>query len=440
MARFLWVDLQLKDLFQVPEADIKRQLAMLPTGLQETYVQVFQKMNMLPKTSRSLAQKCFLWAFHAKRLLSSSEFIDAVSLENKIHYHDGSQLPQYSSHDINETTFNLLQVSVLGLPRVRPIHFSVQEFFMNFKSAKIPQECQDFFPTQEEANAQLAVLCLQHLLMGVPAAESLDSILFYCASFFDSHIRSLTTMPQALMDLLDHLFWKEPHQLLRILSLRWPISHHKYPDVDCPGHPRSADPNFFLRCTKLDTVPQIWSRYSDAESHQYPHDYLHLASLAGLEDIVRAIVSRGDVDINRTDAEQLSALHYAIEAAECGIIRVLLDSGADWNLNPINGGFGSPIQLAVMRGNQKVITCFVERKDIFNLAVFIRSMDKDNPKAVTTLLDCGADVNQLDETGHSPLEVAIGAGYVETAQLLISHGAKTNVSKALEGSTLGTAT
>lgn len=427
MSRFLWVDLQLKDLRQVPEANIKRQLEMLPTGLQETYIGVFRKMSKLPKTSRSLAQKCFLWAFHTKKPLSSNEFIDAVSLENKIHHRNGFQVPRYSVQDLSEVTFHLLQIYAFGLLRVRPIHFSVKEFFMDFTSANIPQECQDFFPTQEEAQSQLAVMCLQHLLVKAPPADAMNSILFYCATYFDSHIRSLSTIPPALMDLLDRLFWEEPHQLLRILALRWPISHDKYPEVECPGHPRSADPNFFLRCTKLDTVPQIWSKYSIAESREYPQEYLHLASLAGLEDIVRDIVSREDVDINRTDAERLSALHYAIETAECGVIRLLLDSGADWNLNPNDGDYGSPIQLAVMRENPKVIDCFVERKDIFNLAVFIRHMRKDNPKDIKLLLDRGADVNQLDETGHSPLEVAVDAGFVETAKLLVTYGSKANI-------------
>ncbi|KAL1969964.1 hypothetical protein VTN77DRAFT_7474 [Rasamsonia byssochlamydoides] len=430
---FLWVDLQLKDLLQVPEADIKRQLAMLPTGLYATYVRVFQKMSMLPKTSRALAQKCFLWAFHAKELLNSSQFIDAVSLENKIQYHDGSPLQQYSAQDIKQVTSNLLQIYALGLPRVRPIHFSLREFFMDATSANIPQECQDFFPTQEEAHAQLAVLCLRHLFVEAPPADLSSTVLFYCAKFFDSHIRSLTTVPQTLIDLLDRLFWKEPRQLLRILSLRWPISHHKYPDVDCPGHPRSVDPNFFMRCTKLDTVPQIWSRYfSDAESRQYPQEYLHLASLVGLEDIVRAIVSRDDVDIDRTDALKWSPLHYACVDGQCGVVRLLLDSGADWNLNcdPNDRDYESPIQVAIRAGNPKVIDCFIERKDIFNLAVFVRSMGEDNHKAMKTLLDRGAEVNQLDEAGHSPLEVAISAGFVETAKLLVTYGAKANVSQA----------
>jgi hypothetical protein len=437
-SRFLWVDLQLRDLVKVPEPDIKRQLAMLPTGLEATYVRVFQKMSKLPKTSRSLAQKSFLWAFHAKRLLFSSELTDAISLENKMQYHEGSQLPDYSSWDISEITSNLLQISVLGFRRVRPVHFSLRElFFTDFASADIPQECQDFFPTQEEAQAQLAVLCLQHLLVKAPPAEALDTILFYCASFFDSHIKSLTTIPRTLMDLLDRLFWKESHQLVRILALRWPMSHDKYPDVDCPGTPKSVDPTFFLRCTKLDSVPQIWSRYADAakSSHQYPQDYLHLAALAGLTDIVTAIIScDNDIDINRVDAPGFTALHYACTTGESDMIEFLLDRGAAWSSDRYSGVEESPVVDAVKRRDWKVVDLFVRRKDVFNFAVLIRSMGKDEDTVIKTLLDRGADVGQLDEDGNSPLEVALTVGFAKIANLLVANGTNAGAGYLLSSS------
>lgn len=57
--RYLWVDLQLTDIAQVPEADIERQLELLPSGLEDTYVSIFRKMNTLPQTTRTLVQLLF---------------------------------------------------------------------------------------------------------------------------------------------------------------------------------------------------------------------------------------------------------------------------------------------------------------------------------------------------------------------------------------------
>jgi hypothetical protein len=427
LVRFLWAELQLNDLTKVLEPDIKQQLEMLPTGLEETYLQIFQRMSKLPQTSRSLAQRCFLWAFHTKHLINSSQFIDAVSLEHKI---SGNGTPRYTAHDLNQVTSNLLDITSLGLTRVRPVHFSIQEFFKDATSNP-PPECQDFFPEQENAQGQLAIMCLQHLLLDAPPAESLNTILFYCALFFDSHIRSLNTIPEAIMDLLDKLFWRAPHHLRRILAFRFQASAHTYPDLDSPGNPESVDSNFFMRCTKLDQIPQIWSRYADpeVENRHYPEDYLHIASFAGLEDIVNSIISQG-ADVNRVDSDRLSPLHYAcFWDGQPGVMRVLFEAGADWNLDARDAPssnpdeYETPLIMTLFRGaNREVIDCFVKEKT-FNFAVFMRSMNKDQPKAITTLLDHGADINQRDERGKTALEIARDFGYVNIVGLLLASGA-----------------
>jgi hypothetical protein len=383
-------------------------------------------MSRLPQTSRLLAQRCFLWAFHTKILISSDKFIDAVSLEHKI---SGNKF-RYKARDLEKVTFKLLTIEVFGFVRVRPVHFSVQEFFEEAAS-KAPAECQDFFPESDIAQSKLATMCLQHLLVDAPPAELLDSILTYCASYFDSHIRSLKTIPGEVIEVLDQLIWKEPEKLRKILAFRFGALSDRYPDLHPPGNPESIDPNFFLKSTKLDHVPQLWSRYADPdiEKRPYPESYLHIASFVGLESVVLSLVSQG-ANVNRVDTDRLSPLHVAsLEDGHIGTLRILLAAGADWNLdardvpsdNPDE--YEPPLVFALRyTTNPAVIDCFLNGKT-FNFATCMRSLKEDEVRFVKKLLDRGADVNQRDEHGKTAVEIARELKFSNVAELLLERGA-----------------
>lgn len=389
-------------------------------------------MSKLPKTSRSLAKRCFLWTFYSKEPIEAGELGDAVSLENKIEYRQKANMLQYNLKDLQDVTCNLLLISEFS--RVRPVHFSLQEFFMDSISADVPRECKDFFPNEEDANVQLTLFCLQHLLLGDPGADYLRTIMFYCASHFDGHLRSLTTIPDEVEEMLDQLLRKEPKDLIKVLTWRWPISIHKYPDVDCPGNPQSMDVTFFLRLTKLDSVPQIRSRYIRVdETRHYPSDYLHLACVAGLEYVVKDIIaSQKDLDINRMDSDTLSALHYATQATlegECPIIQILLDAGADPNLPYIGKkadgtDYETPLQMVILGPtNPNILKAFVNWKG-FSLGSFVRTIKEDRPKFIEVLIDYGANINQADETGCTPLSVARSLGFSKIEEFLLESGAQ----------------
>ncbi|KAH8691320.1 hypothetical protein BGW36DRAFT_388130 [Talaromyces proteolyticus] len=339
---FLWASLQLNDLVQVPEPMIKSQLKELPTGLPETYLGYFRKINAQPQASRILAQRCFLWAFHAKKLLSSGQVMDAVSLDFK---DSGSEMVIHNAQTLTEVTKNLLTITNLRLPRVRPVHFSLQEYVTNSPTA-LPSEIRDFLlPDTEVANEQLAILCLQHLIADLPPEDGLSTILFYAAHNFDGHIRSLTKIPKTLTDIFDRIFGEEQHKLLKILSWRWPIDHDSYPDISCAGSPSSVDPMFFMQCTGLDKVPELWSRYAGTERPRvYQDGYLHLATIAGLDHVIRDIIAQG-LDVHRVDVDGHTALHYACaETIPLDTVKALVEGGVDINQRTSNGQ--SPLQLA----------------------------------------------------------------------------------------------
>lgn len=303
------MDLQLTDIAQVPEADIERQLELLPSGLEDTYVSIFRKMNTLPQTTRTLVQLCFLWALNAKVVLTSGTLIDAVSLSHKT---TAEQKKPYDAHTLNEVTFGLLTIGIIPYFRVRTIHFSLKEFVTD-PNANHPDDLRGFLPDTGTANAKMAIMCLQHLMSDTEPQDFFETCLSYCAEHFDGHIQSLTIIPEELWKVLDCIFLERPEMLKRILAWKWPSQAYDYPSIVCMGNPKSVDRDVFMRCTKLHEIPAVWSRYrvADRSTQDYPLDNVFLAALFGLDDILEKIIFQG-VNINGATADRFTALHLAI--------------------------------------------------------------------------------------------------------------------------------
>jgi hypothetical protein len=329
----------LKDLTKVPQEFIKAQLNALPSGLEETYLEYFRGINAQPQAARTLAQWCFLWTFHAKKRLTGPQLRDAVSLGIRT---SGNEDDSCSVRTMEQVTKDLLHIPAFAFFRVRPIHFSLQEYATSSNS--LPSDLRDFLLDSESANGQLAILCLEHLMADVPPIHEMDTILVYCGKYFTVHIHSLTSIPDGLIDLLDRLFTKEPYKLLNILKWRWPISRDSYPDLNCAGSPKSVDPVFFMKCLGFDKLDALWTRYCNIERPTcYPDGYLHLAVVARREDLVKDIIAEG-AKLDYLDVDGRSALHYCCEEGiPLDIVKLLVEAGADINLRTPEGE--SPLKL-----------------------------------------------------------------------------------------------
>ncbi|KAE8549969.1 hypothetical protein EYB25_008494 [Talaromyces marneffei] len=271
---YLWVDLQLTDIAQVPEADIERQLELLPSGLEDTYA---------PSLMLSLSHKT-----------------------------TAQQKKPYDAHTLNEVTFGLLTIGIIPYFRVRTIHFSLKEFVTD-PNANHPDDLRGFLPDTGTANAKMAIMCLQHLMSDTEPQDFFETCLSYCAEHFDGHIQSLTIIPEELWKVLDCIFLERPEMLKRILAWKWPSQAYDYPSIVCMGNPKSVDRDVFMRCTKLHEIPAVWSRYrvADRSTQDYPLDNVFLAALFGLDDILEKIIFQG-VNINGATADRFTALHLAI--------------------------------------------------------------------------------------------------------------------------------
>lgn len=430
--RYLWVDLQLTELAQVPEADIKTQLDLLPAGLEDAYVSVFRKMNALPQTARTLAQLCFLWALNAKVVLNSGTFIDAVSLAHKT---TPQQTKPYDARILKEVTLGLLTIENFVFIRVRTIHFSLKEFVID-PNANHPDDLRDFLPDTETANAKLAIMCLQHLMSDAEPHDIFDTCLKYCAEHFDDHIQSLTTIPEELWRILDCIFLERPEVLKRILAWKWPSHPWDYPNIACMGNPKTVDPEVFMRITKLHGIPAIWSRYrvADRSVRDYPKDNIFLATLYGLDDILEKIISQG-ANINKATADRLTALHLALWAMSkdgeqtSSAVKILLDAGADWNYDARHLPSGipredyqTPLNGALLHQAYTGVKIIVNHES-FNLATYMKTIPEKCADYIRIMVAQGADTNQRDEYGDTALRIARDDGRQDCVEILEELGA-----------------
>jgi ankyrin repeat protein len=125
----------------------------------------------------------------------------------------------------------------------------------------------------------------------------------------------------------------------------------------------------------------------------YARNPLHAAVIAGRYDAVVELIAQG-TEVNRTNELGRAALHYAFRKGETAIAAVLLDHGADPNLQDRSGN--TPMHLFAM----------------YDAAI------KDE------LVAAGANVNVRNQMGWTPLHYASIAGDIDYAEFLIEHGAK----------------
>jgi ankyrin repeat protein len=141
-----------------------------------------------------------------------------------------------------------------------------------------------------------------------------------------------------------------------------------------------------------------------------PHSALadqRLVQAAARADLsgVRSLLGER-VDVNATDADGSTALHYGVWADDPATVDELIKAGA--NVRAANAFRITPIYIAAEQGN----------------AAIARS-----------LLNAGADVNTTDGTGDTLLMAAVRAGNIDLVRLLLDRGAQVNAAEPELGHT-----
>jgi len=195
---------------------------------------------------------------------------------------------------------------------------------------------------------------------------------------------------------------------------------------------------------------------------------LHQAVFGNSEAAVRLLLERGADPNVRCEGDNAYPLHFAVEKHRLPIVRLLVEHGADtigegdyhelgvigwataWDYiqpNPeivaylLAHGARHNIFSAVAMGEADVIRELVARtpNDLERRMNGMRmrpmplhlAVMKNQPAALTTLLDLGANTESVDEARFSALDLAAFNGRHDLAQMLLERGAKVRLPAAL---------
>ena len=130
--RFIWVNLQLMNLCEVSESrkdrEVEKALQILPTGLDATYFRSLEQIEKQKEYMRRLAFKTLRWVVYAQRPLATNELRHALAAEEEMDVKTDEELDNIDVI-LGACSHLLVEDGSTYPPTVRPIHYSVQEFF-----------------------------------------------------------------------------------------------------------------------------------------------------------------------------------------------------------------------------------------------------------------------------------------------------------------------
>jgi ankyrin repeat protein len=163
---------------------------------------------------------------------------------------------------------------------------------------------------------------------------------------------------------------------------------------------------------------------------------IYQAAQAGNVRELRRLLSRGgaDASASRDDYRGYTPLMLAAQRGQVDAMTVLLDAGADPNALSTSGQ--SALSIAAGWGHEPAVRCLLAHGANANgtrdgkiacdppLVCAARS-GMSSPQIVNLLIQSGADVNQPDSEGTTPLLAARNAGLDELVNALFRAGART---------------
>jgi ankyrin repeat protein len=135
-------------------------------------------------------------------------------------------------------------------------------------------------------------------------------------------------------------------------------------------------------------------------------------------------------DVNARDAEGNTPLILASFYASPECVKLLLERGADANAaNKI--GATALIRAATNHEKTRLLVdagakVRVRTIDLGNTPLILAARRAGNARTVKLLLECGADANERNNAGSSPITSGAASGDLETVRLLLDAGAKTD--------------
>jgi ankyrin repeat protein len=150
---------------------------------------------------------------------------------------------------------------------------------------------------------------------------------------------------------------------------------------------------------------------------------LHKAAMFGHREIVELLIAEG-ADVDAKDDGNWTPLNMAAHNGYKEVVELLINNGADVNTK---GYLGNTPLSGAIRFKEKETAALLRKhgaKTREELHVLLDVAKKGDIEAVKQHLAAGADVNEKNEWGGTPLHIAAGRGHKEVVELLIANGAE----------------
>lgn len=161
-----------------------------------------------------------------------------------------------------------------------------------------------------------------------------------------------------------------------------------------------------------------------ADIHWQEDRALKMAALAGQGSTVKLLLERGASPHN---PEMNHAMNLAADAGHCACVEAFLDSGTGCSLEEEDGRLLMHLfRKSAMKDDTGMINLLLRRGKAIGTSkeeALRSAASRGNKKSVEVLLNAGADVEQDNGEGDTPLSLAAEYGHTGTVELLINRGA-----------------
>ena len=381
--------LQIQAILNEPTpGEMEDALAALPMTLHEAFSNTVSRIQGQLGGRKRLAMDTLSWISHATRPLLISELSEALAIRSGQSHLNSKYRP--SQKLMIECCMGLVVVDEQS-KTIRLVHYTVQEFFR--------ERQREIFPNGEEL---LAEKCLTYLLYDVfatgccPDEENildrldLHGFYSYCASEWGYHVRESQSLKINEMTL--QFLRSQPHKAASTQVYQYNLG-----------------------------VKEVYWEPIEVNSVTE----LDMTCYFGLENVAKDLLDSGTVDVNHATHIGTTAIVRAASTGHPGLVRMLLDRGADPTLA---NWYGNALLCAAEAGHCSTIQELlnfgmdINTRNQFNRTALHCTIDNGSELAMKLLIEHGADIEALDGDGKMLWHDLAESGHIRMMKFLLDRG------------------